>query len=271
MEECLQVLDELLAASSHALAFTGAGVSEESGVPTFRGSGGLWEDYPPAVYGNLAGLAAAFFLRARRLAGFAADMATALWGASPNPCHVALAEMERRGLLEAVITQNVDDLHAMAGSGKVLELHGNAYRLRCLRCRRVCRVGRERLAEVAARLRAPRVTRRDLVAAFRHYAPRCTECGARTRPDVVFFGEGLPPRVLDESIELAARCDLLLVLGTASVVYPAALVPRVAMEAGAVLVEVNPHPTPLTPHVRVRIPHRAGAFFARYLESHAWG
>ena len=266
MEEFLYAFEGVLSTSRYAVAFTGAGVSEESGIPTFRGSGGLWENYSPAVYGNLPGLALVFLFRKRRLAGFAADVVSTLVEASPNPCHVALARMEKAGLLKGVVTQNVDDLHSVAGSERVLELHGNAYRLRCGRCRSVRKVERERLAEVAEKLRLSRVTRRDLLRVLGDYAPRCPECGGRTRPDVVLFGESLPPGVMDESIALASQCDLLLVLGTTSVVYPAAIVPRVALDAGARLVEINPHSTSLTPCAHLRIPYPAGEFFAKYME-----
>lgn len=266
MEGFLRTFDELLRASRSALAFTGAGVSEESGIPTFRGSGGLWEEYPPAIYGNLPGLAMVFLLCRRRLAGFAAGVVSALAEAEPNPCHRALAALEKEGLLLGVVTQNIDGLHTLAGSGRVLELHGSAFRLRCVRCRATYGVAREILEEVVERLRRPRATRRDLLGALRRYAPPCAACGGRTRPDVVFFGESLPPGVLDEALELASRCDLLLALGTSSLVYPAAMVPRAALDAGARLVEINPHPTVLTPSAELRIPLPAGEFFASYLE-----
>ncbi len=265
MEEYLRAFEQALRDSRSALAFTGAGVSEESGIPVFRGSGGLWEEYPPAIYGNLPGLALVFLLRRGRLAGFAAGIVSALAKAAPNPCHIALAAMEREGLLRGVVTQNIDGLHTLAGSGKVLELHGSAYRLRCMRCHATQGVEREKLGEIERRLNSPRITRRDLLRALRCYAPTCPRCGGRTRPDVVFFGEGLPPGVMDEALELASRCDLFLALGTSSLVYPAAMVPRVALDAGARLVEINPHPTALSTLATLRIPFPAGEFFAAYL------
>lgn len=265
MEKSLQAFDGMLREAGFAVAFTGAGVSEESGIPTFRGRGGLWEEYPPAVYGNLPGLALAFLLRKKRLAGFASGVVSALAGASPNPCHVALAVLEKAGLLRGVITQNIDDLHTLAGSEKVCELHGNALRLRCTRCRSTRKLRREDLRRVEGTLARPGMTRRGLWEALKGYAAPCPECGGRTRPDVVFFGEGLPPGVLEESVELASRCDLLLVLGTTALVHPAAMVPRVALDAGARLVEVDPNPTPLSARAHLRIPYPCGQFFAAYL------
>ena len=270
MEEHLQAFDDILRPSKKALAFTGAGVSWESGIPTFRGSGGIWEEYPLSIYGNLPGLAVVFVLRGKRLAGFAAEVVSTLAEASPNPCHGALARMEEEEMLEGIVTQNVDDLHGLAGSSKVLELHGNAYRLRCSRCRSTRKIERERLVEVAQRLKRPGVKRRDLLGALRYYASRCPECGGRTRPDVVLFGESLPPGVMDESLLLASECDLLLALGTTSLVYPAALVPRVAMDAGAKLVEINPQPTNLTSLADLSISYPAGEFFAAYMKVAGW-
>jgi len=270
LEEYLHAFDDILRSSINTLAFTGAGVSWESGIPTFRGSGGIWEQYPPSMYGNLPGLAVVFVLRGKKLAGFAAEVVSTLVEASPNPCHSALARMEEEDMLKGIITQNVDDLHSLAGSKKVLELHGNAYRLKCSRCRSTRKMERERLVEVAQRLKQPGVKRRDLLGALRHYASRCSECGGRTRPDVVFFGESLPPGAMDESVLLASECELLLVLGTTSVVYPAALVPRVAMDAGARIVEINPQPTNLTPLADLSIPYPAGDFFATYMKMAGW-
>jgi len=269
LEDYIQAFDDLLGSSRRVLAFTGAGVSLESGIPTFRGSGGIWEQYPPSLYANLPGLALVFVLRGRKLAGFAAEAISTLVEACPNPCHVALARMEE-DTLQGVITQNVDDLHGLAGSKKVLELHGNAFRLRCGRCRSTRRVDRERLAEVARRLKRPGAKRRDLLSALRYYALRCPQCGGRTRPDVVLFGESLPPGVLDEAVLLASQCDLLLVLGTTAVIYPAALVPRVAMDTGARIVEINTQPTNLTPLVDLSIPYPAGDFFAGYMRMVGW-
>jgi NAD-dependent deacetylase len=257
---------ELLGGAGEVLAFTGAGVSEESGIPTFRGSGGLWEKYPPTVYGNLPGLAAAFLFRPRRLSGFAADVLRTILEARPNPCHTALALLEEKGILRGVVTQNIDDLHSLAGNKEVMELHGNAFRLRCRACGLCRKVDREDLSTLLRRLEEGGMKRRTMLRLLRDYLVPCPECGGGTRPGVVFFGEALPPGVLDRAVEAASRCDVLLVLGTSALVYPAALVPRAALDAGARLVEVNPEPTGLTPFVDLHVPLPAGRFFSLYLE-----
>lgn len=265
-EEWLDEFHGLLESSAYAVAFTGAGVSAESGIPTFRGDEGIWREYPPAVYGNLPGLALAFLFRRHRLASLASQVLTTLLEASPNPCHHALARLEREGLLQAVITQNVDDLHRMAGSTRVLELHGNAFRLRCSRCGLCVDADRDRARQARDRLLQPNITRRALLAALREYAGTCAACGGRTRPDVVLFGESLPVETLNQAMEEASRCDLLLVLGTSSVVYPAAVIPRMALESGARLVEVNPQASSISALAHLRIPLPAGVFFSSYLE-----
>lgn len=265
-EEWLEAFRGFLESSTYAVAFTGAGVSAESGIPTFRGDEGIWREYPPAVYGNLPGLALAFLFRRRRLARLASEVLTTLLEASPNPCHHALARLEREGPLRAVITQNVDDLHRVAGSMRVLELHGNAFRLRCSRCGLRMDVDRDKALEARDRLLQPGISRRGLLAALMEYAGACGACGGRTRPDVVLFGESLPVDTMNQAMEEASRCDLLLVLGTSSMVYPAAVIPRMALESGAKLVEVNPNASSISSRAHLRIPLPAGVFFASYLE-----
>ncbi|MGQ9705127.1 MAG: SIR2 family NAD-dependent protein deacylase [Actinomycetota bacterium] len=266
VEGYVKALEELLDSSTYTVAFTGAGVSAESGIPTFRGDEGIWRKYPPALYGNPPGLALAFLFRPRRLAGLASGLLDTFLRARPNPCHLALARLEEEGRLRAVITQNIDGLHQAAGSSLVLELHGNAFRLRCARCGRRVEVGRERALGVLESLREGG-TRRRLLKALGEFATPCGICGGRTRPDVVLFGEGLPPGKFNRALEEAGRCRLMLVLGTSTVVYPAALVPRVALEAGARVVVIDPDFTALSSHAHLHIPMAAGTFFARFLEA----
>lgn len=265
MDERFWALEELLTASPYTVAFTGAGVSEESGIPTFRGREGIWKDFPPALYGNFPGLALAFLVRPRRVAALASGILSALLRAEPNSCHLALARLEREGRLRAVITQNIDGLHQAAGSRRVLELHGNAFRLRCTRCGARTELGRDR-AQTALESLWEAKTRRGLLEALRRYAEPCGECGGRMRPDVVLFGEGLPAGVLDQALDEAGRCRLMLVLGTSGVVYPAALVPQVALESGARLVVVDPSHTALSSRAHLHITAPAGSFFSAWLE-----
>ncbi len=213
---------------------TGAGVSAESGVPTFRGEGGLWRSYRPE---ELATPQA--FRRDPELVWQWYDWRRGLIDAcQPNAAHFTLAEVESQagshsaagapaaGPDFVLVTQNVDGLHRLAGSRNVLELHGNIWRQRCTRgCR------------------PPWIDRR---VPLPEIPPRCPECGALARPDVVWFGESLPGPVLESALAAARRCQLLLVVGTSALVQPAASLPLLALDAGAQVIEINPQPTPLS-------------------------
>ena len=201
---------------------TGAGVSAESGVPTFRGEGGLWRSHRPE---ELATPQA--FRRDPELVWQWYNWRRELIGACrPNAAHTTLSDMESTGEDLVLITQNVDGLHRLAGSQNVLELHGNIWRLRCTRGCRPAWIDR----------RAP----------LPEIPPRCPDCSALARPDVVWFGESLPGQVLEAALDAARRCRLMLVVGTSALVQPAASLPLLALEGGARIVEINPQPTPLS-------------------------
>ncbi|BBL78805.1 NAD-dependent protein deacylase [Rubrobacter xylanophilus] len=217
--------------SAHAVAaLTGSGVSAESGVPTFRDAQtGLWERFDPQ---ELATPEA--FSRDPKLVWEWYSWRRGLVArAEPNPAHRTLAELERRVPRFTLITQNVDGLHRRAGSENVIELHGNILRTVCS---------------------AERIPREPGEGS----PPRCPHCGAPLRPDVVWFGEALPPGALEEASEAARGCELFLCVGTSGLVYPAAGLPREASEAGALLVEINPERTPLTPLADFVLCGRAG-------------
>lgn len=216
---------DALRESKLAIALTGAGASVESGIPDFRSPGGLWERFPPEEYATID----AFRSDPERFWGFFLELAKVAAGAKPNRAHVALARLEAMGKLAAVVTQNVDGLHQSAGSRRVIELHGGPNALVCLECGARREV---RLAEVRA-------------------APRC-ECGEILKPDVILFGEMLPPRALAEAEDLARRCDVLLVVGTSAVVHPAAGIPMIASRAGATICQFDVAPNDLTHTGRVR-------------------
>ena len=199
---------------------TGAGISAESGVPTFRGEAGLWRNFRPE---ELATLAA--FRRDPALVWAWYEWRRGLVGnCRPNAAHRTLVEMERAIPHFTLITQNVDGLHQQAGSRHVLELHGNIWRVRCTREGTVRERRDHPLPEIP---------------------PRC-ECGALLRPDVVWFGERLPPKTLQAALDAARSCQVMLVIGTSGVVEPAASLPWVAKEAGAQVVEVNLETTPIS-------------------------
>ncbi len=261
------LVKEALESSHKAVAFTGAGVSLESGIPTFRGDSGIWKKYHPALFGNLPGLALAFLVRTRKLAGFIGEAVGTFAAATPNQAHVKLAQWEQEGRIMGIITQNVDNLHQKAGSREVLELHGNIYRMRCTGCGRTYTIGREHLLDMSRSLDellegGRRIGRLELLNLLKRYALRCEACARITRPDMVFFGEPLPHLVLEMAFDWSSSCDLFLCIGTSGVVQPAASLPFIAKRSGATLIEVNPEPSAITPHAHVFIPSPAAKFFA---------
>jgi NAD-dependent deacetylase len=228
---------ELLVAAQHAIAMTGAGVSAESGIPTFRGEGGLWTKYDPVKVSSIDSFMAdpASYWEVSRERGRVA------LAARPNPGHLALAAMEAAGRLVAVVTQNTDGLHQDAGSKRVIELHGSGRTVQCLDCGR-----REPRSEVQARL--------DV-----EMPPRCGNCGSIfLKPTVVLFGEPLPVAAVQEAFALAGQADVVLVVGSSLVVYPAAEIPLVAVRAGARMIVVNAEPTPFDRLAEVVIHGRSG-------------
>ncbi len=211
---------EIIASGRLVVALTGAGISVESGIPAFRGSQGLWEKYDPMEYAHIS----SFLRNPEKVWGMLVELYEIVKNAKPNPAHYALAELEKLGRCHAVITQNVDALHQKAGSERVIEFHGTGETLTCLSCGKRFRVEEIDLGRIP---------------------PRC-ECGGVLKPDIVFFGESIPPDALEESFDLARRCDVVLVVGTSAQVYPAAQIPQTAKAHGAKVIEVNLEPTPLT-------------------------
>lgn len=213
-------------AARRLVVFTGAGVSAESGIPTFRDAlTGLWARFDPEQLATEG----AFRANPSTVWRWYAERRAAIAAARPNAAHCAIAALEARGLRVSVVTQNIDGLHARAGSHDVLELHGNILRVKCLEgC------GNPERIEPAFDWRAdPREP------------PPCPRCGAPLRPDVVWFGELLLPDVFSRAERAALRCDLMLVVGTSALVHPAAGLPLLARQAGARIAVVNPQDTPI--------------------------
>jgi NAD-dependent deacetylase len=212
---------------------TGAGISAESGVPTFRGPGGLWRTCRAE---DLATPHA--FARDPRLVWEWYDWRRGLVAAcKPNPAHYTLAEMESHFDDSSLITQNVDGLHHLAGSRNLVELHGNIWTMRCTR--NCCPPWEDRTVPL------PEIP------------PHCPRCGALARPDVVWFGESLPGPALEAAFGAAQRCQVMLVIGTSALVQPAASLPLMAVQRRATLVEINPEPTPLSEYAAQVIRHPA--------------
>lgn len=229
----------------HIVAFTGAGISHESGIPTFRGAGGLWERYEPELFATPDGLAKVARDTPARMRDFLLELYAVLLKARPNPAHSVLARMEAAGLLDGVVTQNVDDLHQRAGSRCVAEVHGNCFRVRCGTCPRSVLYEPARIAELVALLEglpAGAECGAGLRGLKEKFLPRC-KCGGHFRTDVVLFGEGLPAEAFEKAQALIDGCSVLLIVGSSLTVYPAASFPQRAKERGAVLIEVNCEPS----------------------------
>ena len=233
----LRAVADVLRQATTVVVATGAGMSRESGIPTFRDAlTGLWARYDPE---DLA-TEAAFRRHPARVFGWYAWRRQLVARAVPHAGYAALVALEARVPELVVVTQNVDGLHRRAGSRRVIELHGSLERFFCVDARHPFPA-----ADVPER-----ATESDLD------PPPCPRCGAPVRPGVVWFGEALPERAVDEAWELAARCDVMLVVGTSGLVQPAAALPSIARDAGAMVIEVNPEPSELTPlaHLHCRGP-----------------
>lgn len=242
-EDVLHAAADRIRAAKYLTAFCGAGISVESGIPPFRGEGGIWNKYDPSILDLDR-----FMRNPERSWPVIKEMFTCFLGSDgcppvqPNAAHRVLAKWETEGRLKTVITQNIDGLHAAAGSRSVVEFHGHCRSLTCLQC------GRQ-LPLNAETTRAP--------------VPRCP-CGGLLKPDFVFFGEGIPPEALADADEAARRTDCMILIGTSGVVYPAAAVPVLAKRCGATIIEVNPEPSDYTARLTdLFLPLKAGAALTR--------
>ena len=243
MDEILLQVATHIRAADYLTAFSGAGISVESGIPPFRGAGGIWNKYDPAI------LDLELFVRQperswpaikEMFLGFLD--ADGPGGVKPNAAHLVLAQWEAAGRLKTVITQNIDGLHVAAGSRDVVEYHGHCRSLVCLDCG-----GQQPLNTETTQAAVP----------------RCV-CGGLLKPDFVFFGEGIPPAAMAAAERAAQRTDCMILVGTSGVVYPAAALPMLAKQNGATIIEINPERSDYTASiVDVFIPLKAGEAFER--------
>ena len=231
-----------ISTSQRITVLTGAGVSAESGVPTFRDAQtGLWAKFKPEELATPS----AFRREPRLVWEWYAWRRELVAKANPNPAHIALVECEKRVPSFTLITQNVDDLHRRAGSRNVIELHGNITRTKCFDENVVVKNWPD-TAEIP---------------------PRCPRCGGFLRPDVVWFGEAMPEVETARAFAASAQCDVFLSIGTSAVVHPAASLPFHALEHGATVIEINPDPTPLTDEANYVLTGAAGVILPELMKS----
>jgi len=240
---------QLLLAAEYVTALTGAGISVESGIPPFRGPGGLWTKYgEPPMDGYQRFLQDPKQAWEDRLAptGASQEMRETIARAAPNPGHTAFVKLEEMGVLRWLITQNVDNLHRRAGSRNVLEIHGNSTLVRCLNCT----------------ARFPMV-----LISFEVLPPRCLQCDGLLKNDTVAFGEPIPGDVLEQCWRAVERCDCMIVAGTSATVTPAAYFPMQVRERGGTLIEVNLYESEITPFCTVSLRGTSGAILERLAQT----
>ena len=232
-KELIEKAAELISQSKSAIGFTGAGISVESGIPPFRGEDGLWNTTDPSI------LSLSRFYRDPAKAWI--DIKKVFYDffgqAKPNAAHIALAQLEQKGLLKGVITQNIDNLHQEAGSSKVVEYHGTCSNMVCIKCGKKYRSKDVNLGTLP---------------------PTC-KCGGVLKPDFVFFEEGIPEDAQTESLKMMQETDVIIIIGTTGEVMPAAYLPHTAHRNGAKIIEINPHPSTFTHSITdIYIPMKAG-------------
>ncbi|NLJ06308.1 MAG: NAD-dependent deacylase [Sphingobacteriales bacterium] len=217
MQNLINEAAEKIKKSQFLIAFTGAGISVESGIPSFRGKDGLWNRYDPSCLDI-----SYFFSHAPQAWKVIKEIFYDYFGqAKPNPAHIALAELEKKGILKYVITQNIDNLHFEAGNKQVIEFHGNTRQLVCMGC--------------------GKIYTREIV--YQQAIPLCDTCHSLLKPDFVFFGEMIPEPAGSDSFQLAVKADVVLVIGTTGEVMPACNIPYYAKQNGATIIEINTEPS----------------------------
>ena len=241
-------LADLIVKAERVVVFTGAGISTESGIPDFRSPGGIWERFDPEDF-TYQRLMSSPETRKKWWQLFQERGLTT--DAEPNPAHLALAELDKLGKLDCVITQNIDNLHQKGGlpDDKVFELHGNMSWIVCLSCGR-----RYPTEQIRARLDKG------------EEIPECEDCHGILKPDIVLFGETLPEKVLEEATRRSSHADLFMVIGSTLIVYPAAYMPVYAVDSGAKLVIINLSSTPMDKQATVLIKAKAGETMSEVMQ-----
>lgn len=219
MKVAIEEAAEHIASSTTTIALSGAGISVDSGIPDFRSPGGLWEKFDPMDYAHIQ----SFISNPQRVWNMLAEMRDLVSNAKPNPGHLALARLQELGKLQAVITQNIDNLHQKAGNTEVIEFHGNSQHLVCLDC-------------------GNKYSEKDK---FESFPPLC-KCGSILKPNIIFFGEAIPPNAYQRSVIFTEMADVMLVVGTSAQVAPANMLPAITRSNGGTIIEVNIEKTHLS-------------------------
>jgi NAD-dependent deacetylase len=241
VEKSIQKLNYIISKSKRLVAFTGAGLSAESGISTYRGAGGLWSKYDPNIYANIE-----IFMQDSTYYWnfFKEERYKTIKQSRPNKAHNFLAKLEKDGKLLCVITQNIDGLHQLSGQKKVIELHGNTRTIVCLRCKKT-------------------YTMEKIYKKLESQLPPTCKCGGKLKPATVLFGEQLPQDALKEAQLITQSCDVFLVLGSSLIVFPAAQLPVIAKQNNAKLAIINIDPTPLDDIADIVINEKASKILSK--------
>ncbi len=257
MEKVNNVVKEaasILSSADKVTAASGAGISAESGISTFRDPGGLWDYIDPYEAGTVGGIVKSLERNADKLFPLFLNILETFEKADPNPGHLALSDLEKMGILKTVITQNIDNLHQEAGNSDVIEVHGNLFRMRCLKCGRFETVDRKAFTRsLAEKLKSLDSFNLESLLLL---VMKCGDCDAMMRPDVVMFGEQVHD--IPKAFDACQHCDVMLVLGTSGVVYPAAYFPVEAKRRGAKVIVINPTENAFVRESDIYIPMKTG-------------
>lgn len=247
----------------NAAAFCGSGVSEESGIATFRDPGGIWDRISPMDVGTPEGMISVLNKNPDKILPLFMELLDIFERAECNPGHRALADLEKMRILKDIVTQNIDNLQQEAGSSSIIEVHGNLFRQTCVSCGKKININRKPFVSgLKEKLAA---IREFTLPALLTLAPRCEACGSIMRPDVVMFGEAV--QELPHAFAAAHNCEAMLVLGTSGVVYPAAEIPFDAKRQGAGIIVINPSENPFSDITDVYIPMKTGEALPAIVET----
>lgn len=260
-ENLIDKAAQIVAKAKRLVAFTGSGVSAESGIATFRDPGGIWDRFDPDLFRTSGVFLSLLSQKQDQLKALLEELLQTFEKAKPNPGHLALVELERLKILRSVITQNIDNIHREAGNTHIIELHGNIYRFRCLVCHSKQSMEKGKFLEWLRKI--VHGGQSFELSSLVELLPKC-RCGNPTRNDVVMFGE--PVQEMNKAIDEAKTCDVMLVLGTSGVVYPAAILPQEAKKRDAKIIDVNPAGSSFVSIADVVIKEKSGVALPKIIE-----